>query len=307
MDDAAAQTAIAKGQAPPGIEAASAIAYLSEENDTTLFHTVQSLENAVQETGIQVLANVHDYWSEERIVQMTSKNQFMEVRQFKKSDLNPITDFRVESNSMAPRSVAAKQAFITELMKMGAIEPTKALRYLQMSETNKLYDEMMLDVRHAQRENVFMSQGQKLAKVDPNGQPPIDQMTGMPQVDPMTGQPAQALKMDVQRDPMSGEPIIDEMTGQPQQYEVTTNPYDAHEVHVEEHQNFQKSQEYEMLDPQIQQIIQDHVDEHKMEILKERNAAQADSVAKQGVPEEDTPPERELEPASPNGQSPGGY
>ena len=91
---------------------------------------------------------------------MTSKNQFMEARQFKAQDMNPIMDFRVETNSMAPRSVAAKQAFITELMKMGAIEPTKALKYLQLSETNKLYDEMMLDQRHAQRENVFMSQGQ---------------------------------------------------------------------------------------------------------------------------------------------------
>ena len=46
---------------------------------------------------------------------MTSKNQFMEARQFKAQDLNPIMDFRVETNSMAPRSVAAKQAFITEL------------------------------------------------------------------------------------------------------------------------------------------------------------------------------------------------
>ena len=301
MDDVSSQSEVSKGGVPPGVEAASAIAYLSEENDSIFYPTVQSIENAIQETGIQVLANVYDYWDETRIVRMTSKNQFMEARQFKAQDMNPIMDFRVETNSMAPRSVAAKQAFITELMKMGAIEPTRALKYLQLSETNKLYDEMMLDVRHAQRENVFMSQGQPLYKIDPNGQPPMDPMTGQPQVDEM-GQMVPAYKTTEQLDPMTGEPIMepDEMGEMvPKTYQVTINPYDAHEIHVEEHQNFQKSQEFELLPPEIQQIIQDHVDEHKMELLKERNAVQADQAQK-GLPEETVPP-REIGESSPNG------
>jgi hypothetical protein len=203
---------------------------------------------------------------------MTSKNQVMETRQFKAADLNPIMDFRVEPGSMAPRSQAAKQAFIIELMKMGVIDPTKALKYLQMNETNKLYDEMMLDVRHASRENVFMSQGQPLNKIDPKGQPQIDPMTGMP-----TGP---AFKQEVQRDPMTGETQLDEM-GQPVMYAVTVNPFDNHEAHINEHQSFQKTQEYEMLAPEIQAIIQDHVDEHKMEIMKERNALQTDKAMSQ--------------------------
>ena len=280
MDDISSQYEVSKGRTPPGVEAASAIAYLSEENDTILYHTVQSIENAVQETGVQVLANVHDYWPEDRIVRMTSKNQAMEVREFKATDLNPRMDFRVESGSMAPRSVAAKQAFITELMKMGAIEPTKALRYLQMSETDKMYDELMLDARQAQRENVSMSHGQPLYKPD---------TTTQQQIDPTTGMPTPSYKTDVMRDPMTGEPQIDPATGQPQTYNVTVNPYDAHETHVEEHEAYQKSQEYEFLTPDIQAIIQQHVDEHKMELLKERNAAQADDIAKQGTSETQSP------------------
>ena len=274
MDDASSQYEISKGRTPPGVEAASAIAYLQEENDTIMQHTVSSLEAAVQETGIQVLANVHDFWASDRIVRMTSKNQFMETKQFKASDLNPIMDFRVEPGSMAPRSQAAKQAFIIELMKMGVIDPSKALRYLQMNETNKLYDEMQLDSRHAQRENVFMSQGQPLYKPDPTAQPEVDPMTGMPSMEP-------AYKQEVMRDPMTGEEQIDETTGQPMTYNVTVNPFDNHEAHIEEHQSYQKSQEYEMLDPQIQMIIQDHVDEHKQEIMKERNALQTDKALSQ--------------------------
>jgi hypothetical protein len=302
MDDISSQYEITKGRTPPGVEAASAIAYLSEENDTILYHTVQSLENAVQETGIQVLANVHDFWPIDRIVRMTSKNQFAEVKQFKSTDLKPIMDFRVETGSMAPRSVAAKQAFITELMKMGAIEPNKALQYLQMSETDKLYDELMIDNRHAQRENVYMAEGQPLYKIDPEGQPPMDPMTGMPQMDPMTGMPVPAYKTDVVRDPMTGEPEIGE-DGQPLTYQVSTNPFDAHDIHVQEHEKYQKSQEYELLDPQIQAIIQEHVDQHKMELLKERNASQADDMMKPGTEESASPRQYSDQPQpSPNGQ-----
>ena len=219
MDDVSSQFEITKGRTPPGVEAASAIAYLQEENDTIMHHTVVSLEAAVQETGIQVLANVHDFWPQDRIVKMTSKNQFMEVRQFKATDLNPMMDFRVEPGSMAPRSMAAKQAFITELMKMGVVEPTKALKYLQMSETTKLYDEMMLDNRHAQRENVAMAMGQELTKVDAKAEPEMDPMTGI--------EMGPGLKQDVERDPMTGEPSIDEATGQPIVFNVTINPFET--------------------------------------------------------------------------------
>jgi hypothetical protein len=194
---------------------------------------------------------------------------------------------------MAPRSLAAKQAFITELMKMGAIEPGKALRYLQMSETDKLYDELMIDARHAQRENVYMSQGQPLYKPDPEAQMQMDPMNPM-------AQPQPAYKMAAIQDPMTGEDQIDPNTGQPVQYQVTTNPFDDHAAHIEEHQKFQKSQEFELLPPEIQKIIQDHVDEHKMEMLKERNAVQADQALKgpdasqPGEPTQDVPPPREV-------------
>jgi hypothetical protein len=280
MDDISAQTEVSKGNAPPGVEAASAIAYLSEENDTILHPTIASLEEAVQETGIQILANVYDFWPEDRIVRMTSKNQYMEVREFKKGDLNPLTDFRVESGSMAPRSLAAKQAFLTELMKIGALEPQKAFRYLGMSETNKMYEDMMLDARQANRENVYMAQGQKLTKPMPGAQPILD---------PETQQLMPQLKQEPLRDAMTGQPMIDPTTGEPKMYDVTVNPFDAHDLHIEEHESFQKSQEFELLPPEIQQIIQDHVDEHKMELLKERNAAQADEAAKPGSETTDSP------------------
>jgi len=290
MDDISSQSEVSKGKTPPGVEAASAIAYLAEENDSILLPTIESLEACIQETGVQVLANVHDYWDPQRVVRMTSKNQYLEVREFMAKDLNPLTDFRVEPGSMAPRSLAAKQAFMIEIIKLGAVPPEKVLKYLQMSETDKLYDELMLDVRHASRENVYMMQGMRLTKPDINAQPQVDPETGMLSTEP-------AMKSAELINPETQVPEVDPTTGQPMLYQVTTNSYDNHSVHVEEHEKFQKSQEYELLPPEIQQIIQDHVDEHKLEMIKETMVVNQQQMA-QGIPPEES---KQLESVSPNG------
>ena len=197
---------------------------------------------------------VHEFWTEDRVVRATSTNSYFEARVFKGSDLNPFMDFRVESESVAPRSKAAKQAFITELMKTGALPMDKAMRYLQMNESNKLYEELMVDSRHAQRENYMMSKGQPLVKntaeLDPND--PMGE-TYIPRQEPMKDEQGKDIK---------GQMKI-----------VTTNDFDNHPIHILEHENYMKSQEYELLTPDIQ-IFLDHLQEHKEEIMLEQIAQQ---------------------------------
>ena len=261
MDYAGGSNEINQGKTPPGVEAASAIAYLQEENDSILFHTVQSLEWAVQETGCQILSLVHDYWDESRIVTITSRNQSYEVRKFKAASLNPMSDFRVESGSMAPRSTAAKQAFMTEIMKMGWVDPKKAFKFLQMNETNKLYDDMMLDDRHAQRENMKMAEGEPInVRME-------EQMIQTPMGPMPMPQPKQVQDID-----NNGMPAVDEM-GMPVMYQQTINSFDNHEVHIQVHQDYMKTQEWEILPDEIKQKFEDHVDEHKKEIVKEMFAS----------------------------------
>jgi len=168
MDELSGQTEISKGRTPPGIEAASAIAYLQEENDSRLYHTVASIEDATVEIGKQLLALVHEFISQDEIVEIVSRNNTIEAEQFKTKNFKFSTDIRIESGSMAPKSAAARQAFITELMKLGIIPPEKGLRYLQMNETNRLYEELQVDSKAAQRENYLMSTGRgTVMGVDP--------------------------------------------------------------------------------------------------------------------------------------------
>lgn len=201
MDEIAGRSEVSRGTVPTGIEAASAIAYLKEENDSKIYNTIACIEEAVEDVGKQTLQLVQQFWTDEKIVSVVSKQNIFEARLFKITGLEGNTDFRIESGSMAPRSMAAKQAFIVDLMDKGILPPEKGLRYLQMNETNRLYEELQVDSRHASRENFAMANGQGVA----------------------------------------------------------ANPWDNTMVHIYEHELYMKSQEYEMLPPEIQNIFIQHL------------------------------------------------
>lgn len=220
-----------------GVVAATAISFIQEEDDTALAPAISSVEEGVQRLGRHALSHVNQFWYQERKIQVVGFNREIESFIFSRSDIRGNTDFRVEAGSAAPRSQAAKQAFITELMKNGWIFPNQGLKYLGMAETARLHDESQKDANQAQRENLRMSQGE-------GAQRPIDPMTGEPMIDPMTGE---------QMEPV-GIPI---------------NPYDNNVIHIIEHMNYQKKQEYERLDPELKLVFDKHVKLHQVALMEE--------------------------------------
>lgn len=232
MDDIAGQYEVSKGRTPPGVEAASAIAYLQEENDTRLYHTVASIEEAVEKTGRHLLVLADTYWDAQRLIRVTGKDRLFEANFFSKADIRGNTDFKIEAGSSAPRSRAAKQAFLTELGKLGWIPPDRILRYLDMADANRLYDEMQTSVRQAQRENLTMAQG------------------GI---------------------------------------QLPVNDYDDDQVHDNEHAQFMRSQEYEVLQPPIKQVLLLHLNSHRMRM--------AGGMAQGSAQSQSTPPGTEMQPA----------
>jgi len=209
IDEQTAAYEITKGKTPPGVEAASAIAYLQEANDTKFAHTVASLEEATEKVGQQILGYVAQYWDIGRKVNVLGDNNVYEAYQYSKISIKGNTDLRVESGSAAPRSRAAKQAFITEIGKLGWITPEKALQYLDLVETGKLYEESQVDARQVQRENSKMS------------------ATGMA---------------------------------------LPINEWDNDAAHDQYHSQYMKTQEFENLDPQIQQSHVQHLMLHRQRI-----------------------------------------
>lgn len=162
MDDISSQHEVSSGQTPPGVTAATAIAYLQEADDSVLSYSIASLEAGVEKIGRHLLSHANQFWDAQRMIQVVGDSGQWEAFEFSRKDLKGNFNLRIEAGSAMPVSRAAKQAFITELGKMGWIQPDRAMRYLDMAETGRLYEEMQIDYRQQQRENLKMMQGMEI-------------------------------------------------------------------------------------------------------------------------------------------------
>jgi hypothetical protein len=157
MADISGQHEVSTGTVPQGVTAASALSFLQESDDTMIAPIISSLESGIERMGRHFLCHVHERWDEPRLVKVLGPDNTWEAKEFSRLDLRENTDLNVEAGSAMPRSMAAKQALILELMKERAITPEEGLRHLEMAATRQLYEELQLDRRQAERENMKMS------------------------------------------------------------------------------------------------------------------------------------------------------
>lgn len=259
-NDLSGQHEVTHGQVPPGVTAATAISFLQERDETKLSPTFASLERSIEKTARQALVLVHDYWVVEDVVKVTGPEGYFDSMTFKGSDLANNLDIRIEAGTALPTSKAARQAFILDMMKMGFIKPEDGLEVLDMGGLSKIYERIQVDRRQAQRENLRMSKATPdfLAQYAQQNQQLMDQNPYHFGADPVT-----------QTDPMTGAetPVIGP-DGQPQTQPkqppliVSVNSYDNHQAHVLYHNNYRKSQAFEMLPEETKQLFEAHVNEH---------------------------------------------
>lgn len=236
MDDISSQHEVSNGNAPPGVEAATAISYLQEQDDTVLSELTHSIEQAVEKTCRHFLEHVQQNWDLPRKVQVTGLNSQLEAYEFDKKAIEGANTYVVTIGSAAPRSAAAKQAQIMESMKNGWIPPTLGFKLLDQAETGKIYEELQVDSRQAQRENLKMNDGFGLPQ-------PESQMT-------LLG-------------PMEGQLNLQQLMMDPTFQGFPTNSWDDDLVHIEEHDRWRKRQEFESSPPEIKFLFERHQLFHK--------------------------------------------
>lgn len=232
---------VSQGNVPPGVTAATAIAYLEEQDESLVAYHYSSIEECLETTARQCLTYVKDYWDEPRIVQYVGSDRAFDVQTFKGSDLRGHTDIRIEAGSALPQSRAAKQAFIMDLMKMQFIDPQEGLELMEMGGLDKLYERLQVDIRQAQRENLKLKvvTEEDIAKhfeawQQKNPEALRDSQTGL-QLEP---------------------PLI-----------VPVNVYDNHQIHIEYHNRFRKSQAYELVSDFTKALFEEHVKQHQDALL----------------------------------------
>lgn len=243
FEDISGQHQVSKGNVPPGVTAATAISYLQEKDDSYLVPTYQSLERACEKVARQALSLVVQFWDLPRLVKVTGEDNSFDAVMLSGADIASGTDIRIEGGSSLPTSKAARQAFIMDLMAQGFVAPDQGLEILEIGGAQKLMDALKADKRQAQRENIRLKNTNEEAIFFHQKEWELKVAQGAPDtIDPVTGE-----SLDANTPP----PV------------VTPNSFDNHQVHIEVHQQFQRSQAYEFLPDSIKVQFEQHVELHK--------------------------------------------
>lgn len=257
MDDISGQHEITRGNTPSQVTAATAISYLQEQDDSKLAYQIAGVEHAISKLGTHYLKMVARYWDTPRLVRTVGRDGLFEAQMWQGNDLRGNTDVQVLAGSALPHSRAAKQAFVMDLMKLGLVPPEQGLEMLDIGNMEKILEDYLIDKRQAQRENL------KMAQADPQA---LEEYFNNPQVDPMSGQPM------------------------PPQPPLPPNSYDNHQVHIHLHNQFRKSQAFEILPEPLKIAFELHVQAHQAALMY--NSQYIDSSGNSG---HEVPPDGNVE------------
>ena len=240
ISDLSGQHEVSNGSTPPGVTAATAISFLQEQDESLIAPHYTSIERGIEKIAKMTLCYVQDYWDEPRTVKITGLDGSFDAKAFRGANLRGNVDIRIEGGSALPTSRAARQAFIMDLMKMGFIDPQEGLQILEVGGMDSIYDRIQIDTRQAQRENL--------------------KMQAITEEDMQRHQEEFALNNpEAMKDPNSG------LALEPPPI-VTVHTYDNHEKHIEIHNNYRKSQNFENASKFTQALFEEHVNMH-MEAL----------------------------------------
>jgi hypothetical protein len=257
FDDISGQHEISRGDTPNSqLTSGTAISFLQEQDDSKLSYQVAGIEFAAQQLGKHYLKYVSTYWDTDRIIKVTGRNNSYETMHWKNGDLRGNTDVRIQTGSALPFSKAARQALLTEMMQNGFIPPEVGLEMMDLGGFEKMVEDFLVDKRQAMRENMKMADAPEeliaVAMTPPPG-PNNEEPTSVPDPNDPTGMKENWLTWD-------GLPF------QPQP-PIPVNSWDNHEAHIHWHNQFRKTQEFELLSQPNKDAFELHVQLHQMAMM----------------------------------------
>lgn len=111
------------GNAPPGVTAASALAYLGEKGQQSLSTLRTGWAQGWAEFDKMALEIARANWDDNRMRAVSGKNRKWQVEQFSKADIQGAVNFIVDWNALAPKSNATERATIGQLVQLGMVNP----------------------------------------------------------------------------------------------------------------------------------------------------------------------------------------
>lgn len=172
MEAIAGQHEVSNAQVPAGVKAASAINLLQEADDTRLGPAIYEMEEELGHSGEMLLQLVAQYWSDDRTIMVTGEDHALDAIVFRGAALKKNTQVEVQSGSAFPKSKAAKQAAIQDMLSLyfqyQGQQPLdkrmlgKVLKDLEAGGLEKLFGDVSVDESQINRENQILAQATPL-------------------------------------------------------------------------------------------------------------------------------------------------
>lgn len=160
MEEIAGIHEVSRAQVPNGITAASAINLLQESDETRLGPEIQQMEYSLGQWGTKILKLRARYNTDERLRMIAGDDSYWEPVKFRGEMLGPDPHVEVQPGSQIPRSKAAMQATMTEILTMlvqnGHVPDErnfrKFLKSYEIGGLDSLFEGVSQDARQVGRE-----------------------------------------------------------------------------------------------------------------------------------------------------------
>ena len=252
--DISGEREVSRGDAPPGVTSGTAISYLQEASNQYLTPQFLSIEAGVEKIAGQTIGLFVQYVDMPRKIRTIGADGAFDTMLLRGADVASGTDIRIEPGSSFAKSKAAQEARVMDMFSVGIIDQPTAVRMLEVGGVQKVMDTMNVAERKAQRENIKMK------------------MLTLEDVEAVRQQTMQEIMSSLPPEAMQNEQIMQEIQNMPAPAVVPVDSFDIHEVHIETHNKFRMSQEYEILPDELKAQFADHVAQHEQALQQKMMA-----------------------------------
>ena len=258
IENIGGQHDVSRGKAPAGVTAGTAISYLQEADNAFRTPQFQNIEDGYNRIAQQTLENFVQFVDLRRKIKTVGADGSFDTLMLTGADIKNGTDIRIQPGSSIGVSKAATDARVMDMFGMGLIDQNLALRLLEVGGAQKILDLVQVAERKAQRENIKMKM-----------------------LNPAQLQEAQMqMQMQVQQAEAMGQ-MIDVQALQSQPF-IPVDDFDVHEKHIEIHNIFRMSQEYEVLAQEVRDEFDKHVAQHEMYLQQAQMQMQMAQMQQEG-------------------------
>lgn len=276
IEDISGAHEISQGATPKGNNTLGGLQLQVEQDETKLALLVQSYEDGIKIWGEKVLRLIKKHFPEEQQLSIVGENGQIEAFTFSGTDLTGGEVVDVVPGSSMPTLKAVQDEKIMAMWGAGMFndpatgmpDTRKVVRMLGESIAVEYFDDTEQD------RNKALMEDRTFQKLFEDEETVVLLMNYQKQMD--------AYQNTVQQAALQGIDFTQAVPPPPSPVPLPpVRDFYDHEVHIQVHNRFRKTQEYDDLPPELQAIIDQHVEEHMQALMAPQIAQQQQQQAEQ--------------------------